>query len=337
MPTLSKSQAIVLVADSFEYTGEELNVTDRMLDRPQKWYVDELLKAFKQYHSNVIWYASPQDFLSNIENHYDDVVFPYWYGENSRNRHSLIPAICEATNIRYVGGDAYTKIVCNDKHLSKELCAQSGLATPSSALIGSEADLETCPNLQYPCIVKPLFEGTSLGISHDNLVADPENAARLTRKLLTEFNQPVLIEEHIVGREVSVALIGWGDTIRHWEAGERYIEGNEEFFLNNLYTYVEKKSSTLPLALRSVRDEISDTVLESCRKVFSLLDKVEYMRIDGRLTADDFVVIELTPETHMGERAEFCGTIGALGLSYSEILGTLIENCLERYQNQSAS
>lgn len=330
-------ETIVLVADAFDYDGTSLEVNNRLLDRPHRSYIDEMLVALKSIHPNVVWYSSPAEFISRIHIHKTDLVFPYWFGADSRNRHSLIPAICESASIRYLGGDAYTKIVCNDKNLSKHLCRESGLDTPKSILIKTESDFIFLAQLDYPCVVKPVFEGSSLGISQDNLVNSGSSAKELARNLLKEFRQPILVEEYVPGKEVSICIIGWGDNIKLWDASERYVEDEDDYFLTHLYSYDEKKREDMRLSLRSVRDEIPSSTLDSCWKVFNALDKVEFMRIDGRLSEAGFSVIELTPETHLGADAEFCGSFMAQGYTYSEILAFLIENCLERYQNQSAN
>lgn len=330
-------ETIVLVADDVDYDGTTLDINNRLLDRPHRSYVDEMLTTLKSIHPKVVWYDSPAKFISKIDLHKADLIFPYWFGANSRNRHSLIPAICESADIRYLGGDAYTKIVCNDKNLSKHLCREAGLNTPKSILINAEADFLFLEQLTYPCVVKPLFEGSSLGISQDNLVSSGGVAKKLARHLLDEFKQPVLIEEYVPGKEVSICIIGWGSKIKLWEAGERYVKNEDNYFLTRLYSYQEKKREDMQLALRSVRDKITPHILDACWKIFNMLDKVEFMRIDGRLHEEGFSVIELTPETHMGADAEFCGSFMTQGRTYSEILTILIENCLERYQNQNAS
>jgi len=147
-----------------------------------------------------------------------------------------------------------------------------------------------------------------------------------------------LIEEFVSGKEVSICLVGWKNKVVAWEAAERFMDGDDDYFINKLYTYVEKKSSELPLFLRSVKSQITKEVYTSCVNLFSLLDKVEFMRIDGRLNNTEFTVIELTPETHLGDDAEFCGAFIAGGnFTYNSIVKLLIENCLERYQSQNAS
>jgi len=328
---------IIVVADSFDYDANTLSWADRRIDRPHSMYIQEMLDAFRERFSRVVWYENPNDFVRNLPMHSDDVVVPYWFGQDSRNRHALVPAICEAAGIRYIGGDVYTKTISNDKALSKALCRQAGLRVADGLVVFDEHDLLALRDLNYPCVAKPIFEGTSLGISQNNIVEDVSSAQLLAISLLKEFKQPVIVEEFLSGREVSICLLGYGDYVRMWHAAERYVMGDDDYFLKNLYSFSEKKSDAFDLRLRSVKSEIPEAVYTACHRLFTWLDKVEYIRIDGKLSAKGFAVIELTPETHLGANAEFCGTMAFEGVNYPDLLATMIENSLERYRSLDAS
>jgi len=328
---------IVVVADSFDYDATTLGRDDRRIDRPHSVYIDAMLDAFRDRFSRVVWYEQPAKLVENIHLHSDDVVVPYWFGQDSRNRHALVPGICEAAGIRYTGGDVYTKTICNDKALSKVLCRHAGLQVAEGIVVHDDHGLGTLWELQYPCVVKPAFEGTSLGIDQNNIVDDARAAQYLAAHLLKEFAQPIIVEEFVIGKEVSICLLGHGGKVRLWHAAERHVIGDDDYFLENLYSFSEKKSDSIDLGLRSVKSQIHESVFAACRRLFTWLDKVEHIRIDGKLTSAGFVVIELTPETHLGADAEFCGTLAFEGISYPDLLAKMIANSLERYQNLDAS
>jgi D-alanine-D-alanine ligase len=150
---------IVVVADSFDYEGDALSWHDRRIDRPHSAYIQAMLDAFRERFSRVIWYECPNDFVRNIQRHSNDVVVPYWFGQDSRNRHALVPGICEAANIRYIGGDVYTKTICNDKALSKTLCRQAGLQVADGVVVFDERDLGALYDLGYLAFSLGQFEG----------------------------------------------------------------------------------------------------------------------------------------------------------------------------------
>ena len=127
-------ERIVLIADRYEREMEG-NAQDRLLDAPEPEYVEDILSGLKCIAQSVRIYTELSDFSENIKEHGNDLVFTIYGGCCSRNRMALVPAICEANNIRYVGADTYARIICQDKALSKILCRRHRLLTPNSVLI----------------------------------------------------------------------------------------------------------------------------------------------------------------------------------------------------------
>jgi D-alanine-D-alanine ligase len=324
---------IVLVADDNIVHDHEVNPINRQVDRIHRYYVEEMSEAIYEAGHEVQLYTSPLELISNIGKHANDLVFPYWQGQNSRNRHALIPAICEAASLKFIGGDTFTKSICNDKQVTKLLCRDLGLDTPVAVTLKDENDFKAMDRLRLPFVVKPMFEGSSLGITQRNLVRDIDTARALAKELLDEFGGPILAEEFVSGKEVSICMIGHGNKINEWAAGERYVLNDESFLTKNLYAFNDKYVAENTLGMRNIKHLISQDLYNKCVGLFHYLDKVEYMRIDGKLTENSFEIIELTPESHLGKNAEFCSTFLAEGkLTFPEVVGALISNCLERYE-----
>lgn len=324
---------IVLIADDILVDAADANPLNRQVDRIHRYYVEEISAGIRAAGYEVVLYTSPAELIANVHKHKDDLVFPYWQGINSKNRHALGPAICEAAGLRYIGGDTFAKSICNDKHVTKLLCRDLGLDTPPSVAVRDAHDLHLIDTIALPMVVKPMFEGSSLGITQRNLVRDYATARALALELLAEFGGPIIVEEFVSGREVSICMIGYGDHIAEWAAGERYVLDDETYLMHNLYAFDDKYVEENTLGMRNIKHEIWDGLYDNCRKLFHYLDKVEYMRIDGKLTADKkFHIIELTPESHLGKNAEFCSTFLAEGkLSFDQLIGKMIANTLERY------
>ena len=62
-------------------------------------------------------------------------------------------------------------------------------------------------NLRYPLMVKPNFEGSSMGIRADSVVDDPETLQARVTELLGQYAAGVLIEEYVLGRDVVVPFL----------------------------------------------------------------------------------------------------------------------------------
>ena len=103
--------------------------------------------------------------------------------------------------------------LCLHKGLAKLVVKEAGVPTPRSLTVQSLADLQDV-SLQYPLFAKPLAEGTGKGISADSRIADPPQLHRVCERLLGQFRQPVLVEEFLPGRELTVGLLGTGTVCR---------------------------------------------------------------------------------------------------------------------------
>src|ERR1700693_1413354 len=108
------SMNVVLIADRIK-SFEDVDLASNDLELIEDSYFDDLFESLSNLFRKVHVYESPMKFLSSIANHKQDFVFSIWSGKNSRNRRALVPSICEAYNIPYLGADTYTNILCQDK------------------------------------------------------------------------------------------------------------------------------------------------------------------------------------------------------------------------------
>jgi D-alanine-D-alanine ligase len=327
--------ALVVVTDGIVLAPGEAGWLDRRLDRSEQRHVDEMRDAIGPLLKDFVVYHSPEAFIDNIARHSGDIVLPDWSGERSWNRYGLVPAVCEAYGVTYIGGDAYTKIVCQDKFLSKSLCRRAGLEVPDALYIDEPSKLEMLDLIGYPSVVKPCFEGTSIGISDHSIVHSASDARYAAGALLEALGAPVLVERFCPGREVSICLVGNARGMALMEAGERFLPSDERYFETHLFSAALKKNSK-QTALRLVTNSVPKYAFDRSVALFRSLQKVELIRVDGRLNRDCFTVIELTPETHLGARAEFAGTFIKTGLDYQEVLARLILNSRGATKDQPA-
>ena len=141
-----------------------------------------------------------------------DIVFNIAEGFRGVNREAHVPAICEFFGIPYSGSDPFTLTLCLDKARTKETLAFHKIPTPRFAVIETLEDLEArAADLPFPLFVKPLHEGSSKGITDRNLCWDRDHLTRQTRFLLENYEQPVLVEEYLPGKEFTCAVLGNGD------------------------------------------------------------------------------------------------------------------------------
>jgi D-alanine-D-alanine ligase len=125
---------------------------------------------------------------------------------NGPNRESHIPTICEMLEIPYTGSDPLTLSLCLDKARAKEILAYHKVPTAEFWVVESADDIPAA--LRLPAIVKPLHEGSSMGVKNNSLVRTPAELEERVRETIAAYCQPVIVERFLAGREFTVGVLG---------------------------------------------------------------------------------------------------------------------------------
>lgn len=144
--------------------------------------------------------------VSRLESRPPDLIFNTAEGARGRHREAFYPAMFDTLSIPYTGSDASVCMTTLDKAETKRRLAACGVPTPASVM-AVRGDTPGIDMLKFPVILKPNFEGSSLGISHDSVV---EGGALLKSKLaalLEQFPDGVLVEEFIEGTDVAIPYL----------------------------------------------------------------------------------------------------------------------------------
>lgn len=140
-----------------------------------------------------------------------DLVFNTAEGDSGSGcgREAFYPALFEQLQIPFTGSDAHTCVITLDKHLSKRVAQEAGVRTPRWRLIDDPARVPGF-DLRFPVIVKPNFEGSSIGITSDSVVESPAELAAVVADRVARFPAGVLVEEFIDGPDVVVPFLEAG-------------------------------------------------------------------------------------------------------------------------------
>ncbi|MDE2462641.1 MAG: D-alanine--D-alanine ligase, partial [Alphaproteobacteria bacterium] len=124
-------------------------------------------------------------------------------------REAQVPALFEAYDIPCVFSDPLTLALALDKAMAKRVVASQGVPTADFAVIEQERDLAGL-SLDYPLFAKPVAEGSGKGVDARSLVRNKGELADTVRDLFRRFQQPVLVETYLSGREFTVGITGTG-------------------------------------------------------------------------------------------------------------------------------
>ncbi|MBQ9004122.1 MAG: hypothetical protein IJ087_19950, partial [Eggerthellaceae bacterium] len=279
----------VLVADRVrDFKGAD--VTSRHLEHADDDYFADVYNALSAVSARVTHYESPRQFIDNAAKHANDVVLTIWSGERSRNRRALVPATCEACGIAYVGADPYFQLISADKQIAKAYARRFGIESARGVQVDCEEDIGKIKMLEAPLVVKPNFEGGSIGIFRQSYATTHKSAKRVCNQLLAHYPS-LLVEEYIEGDEVDICMVGNANGVQVLQAC--LFDHDDD---RKLYGAEEKKIAQG--VGRSIVDRslIPEQVWQSAQSLFEQSGKVEVMRLDGMLKNGSFTMVELSPD-----------------------------------------
>src|SRR5262245_20639090 len=194
-----------------------------------------------------------------------DLVFNIAEGVRGVGREAQVPALLEAYEIPYTFSDPLTLAVCLHKGVTKHLVRGAAIPTPEFLVVDDLAAVDRV-SLAFPLFVKPVAEGSSKGVSDRSLVRDRTELSNSCRELLERYQQPVLVEAFLPGREFTVGITGTGEAatalgvmeihLHHHEATAAYSRDNKVFYEDRVsYSLVDdgKRREAIEVALAAWR------------------------------------------------------------------------------------
>lgn len=131
-----------------------------------------------------------------------DIVYMALHGAEGEN--GKLQAAFDLLGIRYTGSGYFGSALAMDKGVAKKIFQTAGIPTPKGFTVTPDTVKPVPPEIGYPCVVKPCCGGSSVGVSI------PADEAEYQKALEESFRyeEEVIVEEYIPGREFSVGVVG---------------------------------------------------------------------------------------------------------------------------------
>ena len=184
-------------------------------DRYAEWEDEETIagvEAALARAGDVIRLEASDDLPFRLKDARPDIVFNIAEGLYGPNRESHVPAICEFWSMPYTGSDPLTLALCLDKGRTKEILSHHGIPTAPFTVVGGPEELDGFA--AWPAIVKPLHEGSSMGITRSSYCRSRAEVRRAIEGVVARYRQPALVEGYLGGREFTCAILGNGKDAR---------------------------------------------------------------------------------------------------------------------------
>lgn len=257
-----------------------------------------------------------------------DLVFNIAEGLRGRSREAQVPALCELFAQPYTFSDPLTCAVTLDKPLAKRLVRDLGLPTAPFAVVERPEDADQV-DLAPPLFVKPSAEGSSKGVTERSRIDRREELGEACADLLRRFDQPVLVESYLPGREMTAGIVGNGSEARVLGLMEvRFKDGSDgDYTALNKAEYDVRVDYHLldgePLGVRARQVALAIYRALSCR---------DAARVDLRCDERGepcFLEINPLPGLHP-VHSDLPIMSRLLGLTYPELLGRIVEAAARR-------
>lgn len=268
-----------------------------------------------------------------------DLVFNIAEGLHGADREAQIPAMLEMLQIPYTGPKALGYAVGLNKSVAKEILSFYKIPTPEWVTINKISYLDKVKIDFYPVIAKPLGEGSSKGIRARNLVNNLTDLKKITRELLQEFKQPVLVERYLTGREFTVAVIGNPASVLPiieltFPDLPPEMPRFDHFEAKWIY---EDSGGLLPFDCPAkISENLKMQIEKLCLGAFHALEMKDWARFDIRLDEkDEPYILEVNcPPGVMPDpkdNSRFPLAARAAGLTYERMIEKILKSACKRY------
>lgn len=257
-----------------------------------------------------------------------DLVFNIAEGLIGIGREAQVPAILDAYKIPYTFSDPLVLCLTLHKGMTKRVLRDLGIPTPNFFEVHKIDDVKQV-KLKYPLFAKPNSEGTGKGISAKSIIKNKKELLEVCQNLLTTFNQPVLVEEFLPGREFTTGIIGTGEKARVIGSMEVFLLDNAE---PGAYTYDNKENWVGKINYHLVNDSIVKKAEKYALAAWKNLGCRDAGRIDIRVDKNGLPnIIELNPLAGIHPTNSDLPIICSLkNIEYKNLINWIIESASER-------
>ncbi|MFM1951019.1 MAG: hypothetical protein RL418_706, partial [Actinomycetota bacterium] len=251
-----------------------------------------------------------------------DIVFPVLHGPNGED--GSVQGLLQLSSVAYVGNGVLASALAMEKSKAKAVFRDAGLrvaddlvALESEYQRNPQAFLNACKErFDLPVFVKPSRSGSSVGVSKVKSFDDLAEAIRYA----FEFDNTVLVEQCVVGREVECAVLQHPNgELEVSKAGEIVVTGRE--FYDYEAKYLDGGADLL--VPTSLSDEELEQMHELAKRAFNALGCTGLARTDFFLTKDGFVLTEVNTMPGFTPISMYPSLWQATGVSYPELVETL--------------
>ena len=255
------------------------------------------------------------ELFKTIESFKPDVIFNALHGRFGED--GYIQSIIETLGIRYTHSGVISSMSAMDKEISKKIFIKNKILTPKYIKLknyNNDVNYRKIKNyLNYPVVIKPLNEGSSLDVYICN------NKLSLSNNLKKMKNyKEILIEKFIPGREIQVAIMG------NKKLGAIELEPKRKFYdYKAKYNSDAKTKHIIPVNLSKKN---YNKVNQIAFKAHKLLKCKGITRSDFKFYKNKFYLLELNTQPGMTNLSLVPEIASYNGINFKSLISWMIKD-----------
>jgi len=259
-----------------------------------------------------------------------DVIFPILHGPFGED--GAIQGLAKFCHLPCVGPGILGSSIGMDKDVFKTILRQNKInVSPSITLLKHEFDQfssSDIAHLGFPVYVKPCNMGSSVGVSKVSSLDDLNDAI----KQAFEYDQKILIEQQVIGRELEIAVLG-NQQIQVSSIGEILPQSN---FYSYESKYLDQQTQTqIPAQLTQTQQS---NIINVAKKTYQACQLSGLTRVDVFLAQDDSIIInEVNTLPGFTNISMYPQLWEHAGLSATSLMTRLIELAVEQFSTSKVS
>jgi len=326
---------------------------DQWDDLDSEKTVNALVEAIRAGGHTCEFLEGDISLYDTIRGFKPDICFNICEGHFGDAREAQIPALLEMLRIPYTGSRVLALALALDKPMTKRVLHYHDLPTPPFQTF-ERVDEPLNDDMIFPLFAKPSREGTGMGVTGKSIVRNEWELREQVARIMERYKQPVLVEQYIEGREVTVGVVGnlIGPVARRMpeneeapriQAGLRFLppmEVNLKPFEQSDVVYSNRLKVALAEELEylcpaPLDDDMVDELNWLAAAVFRVTGGLDVSRVDFRLDVHDNwkpYILEINPLPGLSPGiSDLVIEAAADGIGHTELVNMILDSALKRY------
>lgn len=305
-------------------------------DHPTQKNISEIMNAIKEIGYECEYFGGIPELIHAVDNNmtFKNCIFlNLTDGMDENYSRVQAPALLDILKVPYSGSGVFASVLMNNKHFCKQALSNASIEMPRSCIVNSVLTLNTnvFTDWKFPLFVKPNCEGSSLGITQNNVCHTLKEVEKTCMKLLEDFDE-LIIEEYVFGIDVTNYLIGNNTSYIVNEVISAELFNKSPYAV---YGTSEKQNKLRNLFLNNeyLPCDIVDKIKSQSVAIASIIGAKDICRIDYRVNTSTGKInfIEINSAPRFSRTSEIGYIAEKHNVSFTQMVKKYIETILKRF------